>query len=402
MLVLAYPDAVTQRDHQGVSPISFIWNSFASSFIGRRYIQEAILVLSRMQSSEERRKYQMKEKLMRKWKLVTDTLKLAWKASHHRDFSTCNSSDEHDETLNDVWLPLHALSACTCHVSLFQVAVALYPEQVSVVDESTGRLPLHCVAASPDIPSEDCLIMIQKLLEIYPEATQVLDIWGRSPLSLAAHDKVWTDGVSDLYESYQVAIRIADIEGKLPIHIVAKSDCAHPMTVMQIIEKYPEGLQQADNEGKLPLHLSVESLPDDFQNKYLMIYEAYPDAIKIADTQDGWIPLHSACANPDTTSTVIRGLLSFKNGAKVLDRNKKTPFMIAAENGKSWENTLRFLFDVYPDAIKIRDVNGFLPIHALAVMATDEISSQCHLKILSTMFQLSKLDPSCYDQHHGR
>ena len=390
---MAYPDAVKQRDHQGVSPVSFIWNSFASSFVGRRSVQDAIQSLSRMQTFEERHHYQMKDKLYRKWNYVMDILKLAWKASHHRLQNT------HDVGRHDDWLPLHALSTCSCHVSLWELAVAMYPEQASVVDNSTGRLPLHCVAASHDIPNEEFLIMLQSLMDIFPDAARALDVWGRSPLSIAVQDKGWMDGLSDLYEFYPEAIKIPDGQGKLPIHIAAKADCAQPITVVKLLEHYSEGLGQADHEGKLPLHLAVESLPDDFQNKYLIIYQAYPDAIKVKDKQNGWLPLHTACANPDVTTTVIRGLLSqYKNGAKVLDRYNKTPFMIAAENGKSWENTLQYLFEVYPDAIKMRNIDGFLPIHAMAMTATEEMSSCWHLEVLSTMFKLSTLDPSCFER----
>lgn len=414
-LVLAYPDAVFQCDRQGVNPISFIWNTYALSFIGKRNIQQAVRSLSG--SEEERLAYNMPSKLKERWEKVMKILKWAWSASRNNkrlnpDLVDDGSMDS--KTLE--WLPLHLLSSHPCHLSIWQLAVAMFPEQVSVVDPCTGRLPLHCCvspssstvssiyescqsnySASAGITKVDNKMMVQKLLEIYPEAAQRKDLWGKTPLSIAVKDKGWEDCVADIYHAFPEAALTRDNDGKLPLHIAVNADSSLACTVNALLKNYPDGAKITDNEGKLPLHLAVESFSDEYLTKYVDVYNVYPEAVKVPDTQQGWIPLHVACANPDVSHSMIKFLIeAYSDGVEVLDVNRKTPLMIAAEQGKDWESCLSLLLQACPMAAEIKDSRGFLPIHALAMIPSMEaMSDSDDVLLLSSMFQLLSNVPSC-------
>ena len=76
--------------------------------------------------------------------------------------------------------------------------------------------------------------------------------------------------------------------------------------------------------------------------------DAYPDAIKAKDDDDGWLPLH-----------------------------------LAAHNNKS-EAVVKLVLDAYPDAIKAKNDTGNLPLH----WAADNNESEAVVKLCSTRIQM--------------
>jgi len=387
LLVVAYPESITLKDKEGTSPISFIWDNFATGYVGRRHILEAINCLS---DESTRKNYAMKEKLRVKWDRVIDILKVAWQ--HQK--SSSNSDEQERE-----WLLLHAASSFSCHLSLLQLAVELCPEQANVVDVSTGRLPLHFVADCYSSGTENdtaCRHMIRKLLKLYPDAAQCKDKMGMTPLRIAVEDKLWIgDGLVDLYNAFPGAAMIPDSAWMLPIHAAASSDYAHSCVVKSLLKHSPDGARAIDVEGKIPLHRAVVSASENY-SKYEEIQRAYTDGAKCFDTKMNWLPLHAACASSDASPKLIQNLVDhFPGGVLARDKEGKTPFMLAAENGRYWDPVLKYLFDACPGVLKISDKYGFLPIHIIAMNAGSDVnSSHEDLEVLNTIFEIVKHDPS--------
>lgn len=439
-----------QCDHAGASPISLIWTSFATSFLGKRHIDEAINELQELKELEgddveKRRNYQFqgKRKLGVIWKRVVELLSLSWQKSGNPNPNN-EKNNSAGESFPRKWLLLHAMSSFPCHIKMWQLAKALHPEQAFVIDQDTGRLPLHFVAAYVSTGFDDlqhgrenCRYIMRELLEINPAAAMHRDKSGNTPLAIAVRDKQWEeDGLSDLFKAYPEALCVANSDGRLPLHTAASSDCAWPCVVRNLLHHYLQGAQTCDGNGALSLHLAVAAesssclssseeqssssssmhhnmcpvnmnMNKDHTPKYVVIYEAFPEAVGVRDNRDR-LPLHAACASIDASPLTINKLLNlYPDAVQMQDYQGKTPLMLAAESGKDWDTGLGVLFERFPQGASRMDHRGFVPFHVLAMMTSSLSPSSSSsvgavsaaaddLTVLSTMFRLLKQDPSCF------
>mmetsp|Transcript_12592 Transcript_12592/g.18894 ORF Transcript_12592/g.18894 Transcript_12592/m.18894 type:complete len:599 (-) Transcript_12592:209-2005(-) len=456
-LVYVFPGSVMQCDHAGASPISHIWTPFATSFVGKRHIDETIDELEKLaDDAEQRQNYQFegKPKLGKIWKRYMELLSLSWQNSgnsntnngspeiNNNALDSCNGSCETtnqpqlQQQQKRKWLMLHAISSFPCHIKMWKLAKALNREQAFEVDQDTGRLPLHFVAASTGLHGENCRTIIRQLLELNPAAARHLDNAGNTPLAIAVQDKQWEeDGLVDLFEAYPEALRIADHSGRLPLHTAASTDSAQPCVVRYLLKHYIEAAQTPDAiNGALPLHHSLcsgyiySSSENDNPNaanhshnsnsttctvsscessKYMVIYQAYPAAIQTRDITNNRLPLHYACASIDASPHTITQLIDwYPNAVQTLDKHGKTPLLLACESGKDWDTGLAVLIQAFPQGVSRMDHRGFLPFHVLAMSTTCSSSSSstqssadnydADLSVLSTMFRLLMQDPSCF------
>jgi ankyrin repeat protein len=167
-------------------------------------------------------------------------------------------------------LALH-MAAANEHAqgSLISKLVALHPRGASIQDRQ-GRLPLHLACeigkewneggledlyeAFPDAlqQAEDnerhwyalhmavnnessSSSLIQKLVELYPQAAARADGHGRYPLHLACGSgRGWEDCLGLLFEACPSALSQADVSGMLPFHIAALRYC-HTEPATQVV-----------------------------------------------------------------------------------------------------------------------------------------------------------------------
>ncbi len=96
------------------------------------------------------------------------------------------------------------------------------------------------------------------------------------------------------------------------------------------------------------------------------ILEAYPAVIDRVDDFEKWTPLHCAVASSHYTSrATIEKLLELgPDAAHVVDCGGRTPFHVAVESGRAWEDGLDVLFEANPDAIDAPDAARKIPIVA--------------------------------------
>lgn len=124
-----------------------------------------------------------------------------------------------------------------------------YQVAIRTPEENERRwMPLHYTAACPH--SNDALI--QKVLELWPEAAADVDGRGKTPLHLAVESgKDWGYGSNALFMAYPEAIDMVDRAGLVPFTAAALSYCEHDTTVRKVESKSDES---EDAEGTLNLN----------------------------------------------------------------------------------------------------------------------------------------------------
>jgi len=178
------------------------------------------------------------------------------------------------------WNVVHALAHTGCPIEIAQLAVILYPEQVTTPDHN-GNLPLHICAAShhhyktdlpdttestddddadtdtntntntntntdtqQDKPPTICPIL-DILLQTYPEGAKIPDAQGRLPINLALSvGKEWESGIRNIFMAWPHVVLSGsrDITTKLHPFMLAAAAVAdnQPMTmVMDVPTKVP-------------------------------------------------------------------------------------------------------------------------------------------------------------------
>ena len=98
-----------------------------------------------------------------------------------------NKKSSHEATFSDsISFPLTAENEDRLSIALslvVQYVIHTYPVELYCVEDSSGRLPLHTICASPATKAKQSLLCT--VLQAYPEATTVQDSGGIFPLHLA-------------------------------------------------------------------------------------------------------------------------------------------------------------------------------------------------------------------------
>jgi ankyrin repeat protein len=279
--------------------------------------------------------------------------------------------------------PLHVISHRDAPIDIIETFITYAPEAVKVPD-SRGRLPLHnaCwVTVS--------LNVVILLTESYPESVKVTDSSGCLPLHNAVLSAASLEVLTFLIESYPISVKVRDDIGRLPIHnaccrIEYWTDSLE--VVSFLIESYPEGMYETNT--------LITLTPFDMLKGF-----------KWAETKDknGMLPLHCACKKGYSIPLIKVLLTAYPKATSVQDNVGKTPWKYLKETashkdergmlllhrqaayrkGLSVEG-VNILFDAYPEAIRMQDNFGLLPLHYACL---NEVSS------LDIIMSLVKLYP---------
>ena len=175
--------------------------------------------------------------------------------------------------------------------------------------------------------------IIRCLLEYFPAAASANN-GGWTPLHCVCYNKNVRNGIVQLLiDAAPDSIRSVTNMGNMPLHILCSNQYVDEMTAIEIskllIEKYPEAVRHADNDGGwLPIHIASQWRSSEFCR---VLIEAYPGSKRIS-TNTGALPLHHAC---------YKGSLA----------------------------TAEYLYHQYPDAIHHAAAGGDYPIHS-AILGT--------------------------------
>ena len=375
MLLEVDPTVVLEEDRNADSPLALVWDAWAEKFEGKRTLQPFLHPEQETHSEtlKENLKLKSNERLLKKWDTVTLFLRAAF--GFHKDSSR-------------TYRALHVTAAIKCHPSLYLLAKALYPEQASEMDDhdlygpsqESHQTALHLAARSP-ANGEAGRTVITTLLQLYPQAAQVADgIDGSLPLHRIVENerKVhWNfDGARDLYRAYPLAARIADANGRLPLHRAAAAVAPHPgpasenadggSIVCSLVEEYPEAASQTDKRGRLPLHVIAECA-EVWDEGVEAILNAHPAAPRVRAGPELFnrLPIHMAAASPDARRSLIERLVELHpRGVSQADHLGKLPLHLACEAGKKWDKGVRAIYDAFPGAIQQAEENGrrWLPL----------------------------------------
>jgi len=113
-------------------------------------------------------------------------------------------------------LPLHL--ACESGKSFEGGLEAIYdafPNAITIAEDNERRwMPLHFMITCPNSSIE----LIQKVMDLYPDAVNILDGDNKSVLHLAVESgKDWDGGIQRLFEANPDSIQVEDNEGRIPL-----------------------------------------------------------------------------------------------------------------------------------------------------------------------------------------
>ena len=391
LLLQADPSVVLEEDQNNDSVLALIWDSWAEKTEGIRALSAYInsqTTTTTTSSHELRNKLQADPSLRNRWKQVNTLLRAAF--GFH--------ADEDSSSTNRKWRIVHATAAIKCHRSLFDLACALYPEQVRELDENDLRRPpcvggsnnssgsgssqkiisstqhyqskqtaLH-LAASSNASGPTGKYVIQKLLEMYREAAQIKDGMTEAlPLHRMVENESkqdWNEYV-DLIRAYPRAVRVEDKNGQLPLHRAAvgtkhttairNRETNSSSVIVNLVTLFPEATSFPDKDGYYPLHL-IAMHGEEWNEKVESIYNAFPRALQIPSSPSNGsrLPLHLACANLDCQESMLTWMLhSYAEGARVRDGLGRLPLHIACALGRDWDSFVKVLYDAYPESLRI-------------------------------------------------
>ena len=164
-----------------------------------------------------------------------------------------------------------------------------------------------------------------------------------------------------------------------PLHLACYNQYCSTAIVKLIMNKYPAALQsftstggvfQSDNfddvEG-LPLHYYLTRKSNVDINTFSLLVDGYPQSMFTTGQQRPFI-LHVILSNPSVND--IRHILfyiigSMHNAIRIVDGDGRTPLHLACRNEDMTLEIMQFIYSKWPEAIGMRDNNGFLPFRFL-------------------------------------
>ena len=274
-----------------------------------------------------------------------------------------------------------------------------YPE-ASVIGDSNGKTPLHCIASSfwcvrsrparlptlltaqtvrpgviqlnmPPVLNES---VIQNLVEANAIAASIPDDSGRLPLHyIAIHAEEWTADITSILTAHPIAAQTRagpSTHSQLPLHMAASSPFARPSLIKNLVIANPRASSIMDERGQLPLHLAVDSGRIMWDEGIQAIYEAYTPAISTPEESPRrWTVLHVAAASASAGRDLIEYIIAqHENSASIPDGDGKYPLHLACATNKSWvEGGIKAIFDADPSVGLSEDSNRLLPFHIAAL-----------------------------------
>ena len=221
-----------------------------------------------------------------------------------------------------------------------------------------GEMPLHCLCSCGiyqtfQMDDEVAMDILKLLLDAHPEWTSIetdeVETDGGLPLHKAAANKSLAF-CKLLVGAYPEAVKEVDGRGCLPFHKAC--DDGRLETVEYLFGLYPESLHIRDDWGHLPIHCAANSTRR--RNgadiiKFLLRHD--PECLSrpvVTDRrhhlihENGCLPLHIVCSAPSDK-----------------------------------DNSTELLYDLYPEAILIRNGQGQLPVDIIREKL-DQSSSHIH------------------------
>ena len=308
--------------------------------------------------------------------------------------------------------PLHYYLSRTSNVDLNIVKeLAADPLVLLSVDDDTKCTPIHILMHNKSIG--DLSDVVTYLVESSPSSLKVQDEYDQNPLNAACSNGFMT------VKTIELLLRVCPDSiyepsnwGGLPIHTLceARIDDEVATDILKLLlEAHPNSVSDQNNDdGELPLHLAANNKSPAFCK---LLVDAYPESVRRGGSgANGSLPIHSACygGRPDTLEYLLkvypeslytrndgsylpihcaassteqknavdiikfflrhdpeclsRQIVSDYRGDDYRQGNGALPLHLSCNNMYQSEDMSRLLFDLYPEAILVRNERGQLPI----------------------------------------
>jgi len=173
-------------------------------------------------------------------------------------------------------------------------------------------------------------------------------------------------------------------ERAFPLHLACFNQyCAHSI-VKLIMEKYPPAIghfclagenvlqtgDYCDDIEGAPLHYYVMRETNIQIETMIMLITAYPQAVLATDNEYHYTPLHAILGKQDEYINnrlhALKLLLAVQPLLiRTVMRNGKSPLLVACSNKYVTFEVARFIYNLWPEAVRVPTIDGFPPIHFL-------------------------------------
>ena len=198
----------------------------------------------------------------------------------------------------------------------------------------------------------------------------VAGLRGMIPLHVACRNKnMSSEIIKLLLNSWSESAQQRDNDGNYPLHILCKNlhlDESSSLNILaDLVAAYPEALRHSNNVGYLPIHVAAQSKTQQFCK---LLIGAFPESVSARNGHDhNNIPIHYACTKGRLD--VVRYLLEVdREGINARTDNGKCPIHYAAYFGQS--QVTSFLINQDPSCVsKTINQNGRrnLPLHVACI-----------------------------------
>ncbi len=274
-----------------------------------------------------------------------------------------------------------AVSGFDSRVFAIEALGNIMPDCFKEVDKE-GRSVLHIAARLDSVDLFE--ITLQSCEKYNGKTIQDANLNGALPLHNAARFCNCPAVYERVRNEYPEAITMVNLDDMLPLHWAAVKN-RNVTIVRDLMQRYPEGIISANHEGYLPLHCAGQNNCLDVVQ---LIYDAYPIAVSIPDSEGG-LPLHHACCFKGNAEVAKFICEAYPDALTSPQQGGITPIHLAASQNDSVE-LLRYILDKYPEATTLQDKEGWLPIDCLL----DRINSRVTNPLLDCLHLLARANPS--------
>jgi hypothetical protein len=190
------------------------------------------------------------------------------------------------------------------------------------------------------------LDLINVLIKANPNVVKEPNTLGEYPIFFACNLRAPYELIEEMFNLCpEGAIEMIQSNSHFLLHLVA-SKYSDKKVLKLLAEAYPEGLLIRDYEGNVPHNFKPWG---NIENAKFFI-DINPDTASVSTRWERCLPLHYACAGEDADIEYIKYLVSvYPEGLSSSTDDGHLPFTIACTTGASFE-VMSFLLEMYPDA----------------------------------------------------
>ena len=235
--------------------------------------------------------------------------------------------------------------------------------------------------------------IIRCLLEYFPDDARATDSKGRTPLHSACHNRSATlNIIKHLIDVAPESVRsVTDGGSSMPLHYLCQNNKLDEETTMQIlkllIEKYPAAVRHANINGYLPIHLAAAWVISPEVSRVLI--EAYPGSERISDVT-GDLPLHHACYKGSLAAVkYLYGLSTETINVAAASGHYPIHNAIAGTNNRDNPATavaiVKFLQDCDPNQ-KLKLFHGWSLLHYACQREFNDSNIEAGIQVIKIIF----------------